>query len=486
MSPLYKSAFELAKDIKSGDASASETLEYFIARIERLNGAINAVVARDVERARQKAIEADRAASSAEDWGPLHGVPLTIKDAFCTEGLVTTGGIPSKEGSVPVTSAVAVQRLIDAGAIVFAKTNVPFMSSDLQSYNDIYGCTNNPWDNARTPGGSSGGAAAAVAAGFSPMELGSDIGGSIRVPSHFNGVYGHKPSHGIVPQRGHLPPGPATLSESDLSVVGPIAHCVTDLEQALDILAGPLPEDAPAWRFQLPPPSFESPAELRVAVWSDDDFCPVDTEIKRAIETAADCLERLGARIDRSARPDFNPEINHRNYMQLLSAAMGAGMPKTVQEAARQMVANAANDDHSDAIEQARGIAMGHGDWLRANERRLRTRAAWHSFFENYDVLLCPVIHVTAFPHDHTGDWQQRTLLVNGTSRPYLEVLRWPGLTLNSLLPATAVPVDTSGEGLPIGMQIVAPYLADRTTLAVAGVLEKHHRAFTIPPGYEQ
>ncbi|MEM8564646.1 MAG: amidase family protein, partial [Pseudomonadota bacterium] len=382
------------------------------------------------------------------------------------------------------TNAVAVQRYIDAGAIVFGKTNVPFMSADLQSFNEVYGVTNNPWNTARTCGGSSGGAGAALAAGLTPLELGSDIGGSIRTPSHFNGVFGHKPSYGIVSQRGHLPPGETILSESDLSVVGPMGISVSDLEQALDILVGPNEEDAKAYRINLPPPRTTDPGKLRVAVWADDPTGPVDSDIQTAIHAAANALEAEGAQVDRSARPDIDTEHNAQNYIHLLMAVLGGGMPKEVYELMRDIAQNADPEDVSIPVLQARGIASSHGDWLREGEKREHIRQAWSRFFKDFDVLLCPCTNVTAFPHDHEPDMAKRTLQVNGESRPYFEVLAWAGLTLNAFLPATAVPIANSSEGLPIGVQVVADYLEYKTALAVARMLEQHHRGFMPPPGY--
>ncbi|MFK8048478.1 MAG: amidase [Halioglobus sp.] len=482
MNILYRSAFEIAQDIKAQRVTAREVLEFFLHRVATVNPQINAVVALDEERARARADEADIAASNGDDWGPLHGVPLTIKDAFCTEGLATVGGIPDCRTNIPSENALAVQRYIDAGAIVFGKTNVPFMSSDLQSFNEIYGASNNPWDPQRTCGGSSGGAAAALAAGLTPLELGSDIGGSIRTPAHFNGIYGHKPSFGLVPQRGQLPPGQDTLSDTDLNVVGPLATCVADLESALEIIAGAGPEDEPAWRIALPAPTFSEVSQLRVAVWSNDEFCPVEPEIAACIESVGETLSRLGAAVDTLARPGIDPEANHINYIQLLMASLGGAMPDSVHKTAAEAVAAADPGDMSEPLLQMRGISLSHKGWLKQNERRLRTREAWGVFFENFDVLLCPCTHVTAFPHDHTEPMDSRRLDVNGQSRPYMELLRWAGLTLNAYLPATAAPIGTTQSGLPIGVQIVAPFLGDRSSLAVAKILEQHHRRFTPPP----
>ena len=485
MSILYRSAFEIALDIKAGKLSSRDVLEFFLDRIEKYNAAINAVVVLDVVRARQRADAADAAVARGDDWGPLHGVPVTIKDAFCTAGLVTTGGIPECRDNIPEQNALAVQSYIDAGAIIFGKTNVPFMSADLQTFNEIYGTTNNPWNTARTCGGSSGGAAAALAAGLTPLELGSDIGGSIRTPSHFNGVFGHKSSYGIVPHRGHLPPGESVLSESDLSVVGPLGLCVDDLERALDIIAAPLPEDAPGWRLHLPPVTFDKANSLRVAIWADDAFCPVDKSIASCVEAVADTLRGLGAHVDEHARPSIDPAQNKQNYTLLLMSVMGAGMPDEVFAAASEMVAAADKADMSEPLLQMRGVALSHRDWLRQNERRLKTREAWSGFFKQFDVLICPCAAVAAFPHDHEPQLTERKLLVNGEPRPYTDMLAWAGLSLNAYLPATVVPAGLSAEGLPVGVQVVGPYLGDRTTLAVARLLEQHHRGFHAPTGYQ-
>ncbi|MCZ6830670.1 MAG: amidase [Gammaproteobacteria bacterium] len=484
MDLLYKSAFAIADAIREQQISAREVLEFFLDRVEQHNPKLNAVVALDVERARERADAADAAAARGDNWGPLHGVPLTIKDALATEGLVTVGGIPECQDNVPSENAVSVQRYVDAGAIVFGKTNVPFMSADLQSYNEIYGTTNNPWNTDRTCGGSSGGAAASVAAGLTPLELGSDSGGSIRTPSHFNGVFGHKPSYNIIPQRGHLPPGDNTLSEGDLSVVGPIGTCVDDLEKALDILVGPGPEEALAWSIQLPPACTTNPAELRIAVWCNDPTFPVDEDIQAAITAAAKSLQDAGASVSWDTHPEFSMEAHHSNYAYLLFGVMGAGMPEEVYAMARAALDEADPADNSMRMQQMRGIAQSHRDWLKQNEKRLHYRATWTKFFADYDVLFCPCASVPAFEHDHEPDIHARTLMINGEQRPYLDVIGWAGVTLNSYLPATAVPVGLSRDGLPLGMQVVAPYLEDKTSLAVAKMLEQHHRAFQPPPGY--
>lgn len=484
MSLLYRSAFGMGRDIKAGKLSATSVLNFYLERIERFNSQINAVITLDESRARERAAEADRAAAAGEDWGPLHGVPMTIKDIFGTAGLRTVGGIPERSDNVPQTNALAVQRLLDAGAVVMGKTNVPFMSADLQSFNDVFGTTSNPWNLERTCGGSSGGSAAALAAGLTPLEIGTDIGGSIRTPSHFNGVFGHKCSHGLISLRGLVPPGEKGFAEPDLACGGPMATCVDDLEQTLALLAGPAPDITAQTLPPLPTPSFREASHLRVAVWADDEFCPVDQDIVAHIESAAETLAGLGAHVDFSARPALDPAANHVNYTQLLLAVIGADMPAEVRANARDLVASADPKDMSEPLLQMRGIAIDHRGWLIQNQIRQRTRVVWEAFFRDFDVLLCPCTHVPAFPHDQNPDQEQRFLTVNGSERPYRELTRWAGLTLNAYLPSTAVPLGTTHDGLPVGMQIASRYLGDRTTLAVARLLETHHRGFVPPPGY--
>lgn len=484
MDILYRSAFALARDIKAGNLKSRDVLEFFISRMKKYNGALNAIVATDLIRARALADAADAAAGAGEDWGPLHGVPLTIKDALMTEGLVTVGGLPDCKDFVPEENAVGVQRYVDAGAIVFGKTNVPLGSGDLQSYNEIYGTTNNPWNVERTCGGSSGGAAASVAAGMTPLELGSDIGGSIRTPSSFNGVFGHKSSFGIISKKGHLPPGPDVLQEGDLSVLGPIGTCVDDITQAFDLLIGPGKMDAKGWKIDLPQARTTDPAKLRVATYFEDEFCPTDSEVIAQLNSAADSLEKAGATVTRGVKPDFELTENHTNFIQLLMAAMGDDYPQSVKDDFAKVAENADPDDVSPLVLQARGVTMSHGDWCRLHDQRLALRAKWEVFFEDYDVLLCPATNVPAFAHDHHPDFHARSLSVNGADRPYFDILIWAGFSLNSYLPATVAPAGLTSDNMPVGVQIVGPYLEDRTTLAVAGMLEKHHRRFQAPDGY--
>src|SRR3954453_128663 len=267
-------ATELGAAIKDQEVSSRELLATFLDRIERLNGPVNAVVTLAVERAQAQAAAADEATARGDELGPLHGLPITIKDAIETEGIRSTGGAVELTDHVPAADAPAVAKLRAAGAVVFGKTNLPRWSGDLQSYNEIFGTTNNPWDTSRIPGGSSGGPAAAVAAGFTAFELGTDIGGSVRIPSHCCGTFGLKPSYGVVPQRGYLDSVGGGTTDADINVFGPMARSAGDLDLLLSVLAGPVPADDVAWRIELPPSDVTALRDARIAVWLDDPANP--------------------------------------------------------------------------------------------------------------------------------------------------------------------------------------------------------------------
>ncbi len=477
----FRTATALVAALRRREVGSRELLDHALARIERWNGGINAVVTLDVERARAAADAADRALAAGEAKGALLGLPMTVKDTFETAGLRTTCGVPELAQHVPSTDAVAVARLRAAGAIVFGKTNTPTWAGDWQTTNPIFGTTNNPWDRTRTPGGSSGGSAAAVAAGFTSLELGSDIGGSIRVPAHCCGVFGHKPSHGLVPQRGHIPGVPGTLTERDLNTIGPLARSVDDLELGLDVVAGPLPELAHALTLRLPPARGTKLADFRVAAWFDEPACPVDHEMRGLLERAADTLTKAGARIDREARPEIDFRAAVDTYVELLMPIMSLELPDDV---ARQM-ARGGEQVPAGApgllAASARAHAARHRDWLRSHERREHMRARWAELFRRFDVLLCPVMLTPAFVQDQS-EFTTRRLRVNGEDRPYIENIQWPGLITLALLPSTVIPVGRSAAGLPVGVQIVGPYLEDRTPLAFARAAERELGGFTPPP----
>jgi amidase len=481
----FRSAVDLVAAIRGRELGSRELLEHHLARVERLNPRINAVVTLDVERARRRADAADRAVARGEALGPLHGLPMTIKDVMETAGLRTTSGAETYKDHVPAADAAAVARLVRVGAVVFGKTNTPALAMDCQTYNSLFGTTSNPWDTSRATGGSSGGAAAALAAGLTPLELGTDIGGSIRNPAHYCGVYGHKPSFGIVPMRGYIPPPPGALADTDINVIGPLARSAEALMLALDVLAGPDDDRAVAWGLALPPPRRSDVREYRVAAWLDDPECPVDGAVGARLQATVDGLAAAGARVDDRARPGFGLREAYRDYYQLLCLAtcniLGADQFTSLAGFADTV----SDDDEELMARYARANTARHRHWLALNEARERYRRLWTDFFRKHDVLLCPVTPVAAFPHDHDPNWTARTIQVNGSSRSYEEQIVWAGVVGMAYLPATVAPVGRTAGGLPVGVQIVGPYLEDRTPLDLARRLAGIAGGFEAPPGFE-
>ncbi|MFP8878532.1 MAG: amidase [Myxococcota bacterium] len=474
----YKTAIELAQMIRDKKISSVELTEHFIGRIEKWDGDINAVVVRDFECAREAARQAD---ASPAEAGPLHGVPMTIKEAYDIENLPTTWGYPVMKDNRAASDAVAVQKFKAAGAIFIGKTNVPISLADFQSYNEVYGTTGNPWNPDRTPGGSSGGSAAALAAGLSPLEAGSDIGGSIRTPAHYCGVYGHKPTWGVVPPQGHALPG--VVATPDLAVCGPLARNAEDLALALDVMSGAAPLDEPGWRLELPKPQKTSLSEFRVAIWPTDENCPVDSEIADRATALGETLSKLGATVSDSARPDFDPAASHVTYQTLLNSIMGASLSAD-QRAAAQAVADASDPgDLSSATVMARGAVLSHRLWLVHNNVRERLRYRWREFFEDWDILICPQASTPAFPHDHSP-MHQRTLRVNGVDQMYFQQLFWAGIATAAYLPSTVFPTGPSSEGLPIGLQAVGCEYSDLHTIDFTRLLEREIGGFQRPPGF--
>jgi amidase len=455
----FLSAIALAMEIRERRISSREALDYFLARIEALDKPINSVVTIDAARARKEADLADAALVRGEIRGPLHGVPMTVKDSFQTAGMRTTSGAPELSAFVAEEDSWPVARLRQAGAIIFGKTNLPIYAGDMQSYNEVFGTTNNPHDRSRTPGGSSGGSAAALACGFTPLELGSDIGGSIRLPAHMSGVAGHKPSYGIVPAHGQIPGPPGTLTLADLAVAGPMARTVEDLELGLKILAGPNRWDFPAWRLELPPPRRTALKEYRVAAWLDDPICRLEPEVRTLLEKAAQTLASAGVTVDYSARPGFTLEKIFATFSALLQAALSGGVPFD------RIEKYAAATGDTPAAQIKRSQAMRHRQWLSHNERRLQMRRRCEEFFKSWDAILLPVMPCPAIPHDHSEPLAGRMVFVGGEQRAYWELNAWMAPAGACYLPATVVPVGRVANGLPVGIQIVGPYLEDATTL---------------------
>jgi len=480
------SASELASLIRKRELSSLELLELYLKRIATHNGALNAVVTLDEERARKAARAADDELVQRGPRGPLHGLPITVKDAYETAGMRTTGGAKPWANHVPGQNAIAVQRLVDAGAFVIGKTNLPAYSGDMQSYNEIFGVTNNPHDLTRTPGGSSGGAAVSVACGFTAFELGSDIGGSIRTPAHWTGVYGHKPTWGIVPSIGHVPPAPGALLECDLSVCGPLARSAHDLALTLDVLAGTHGLQAKGYRLDLPPARKSALRDYRVAVWLDDEAFPVDAEVTRALEAAVQAVDESGAHVDRSARPERTLASMFETYQQLLNPLLAGGWPDKLINKLKAAAELPMPEDplQIPLARFARTATALPGVYLQAMEQRERDRAQWERFFARYDVLLCPVTGNEAIPHMREGTPVTRTITINGKPRPYIDAMGWISMATSSYLPATVVPVGRTASGLPVGLQVVGAYLEDHTTIDVAGRIGELIGGFVPPKAF--
>jgi amidase len=477
----FASATRLAGEIRDRRLGCLELLDRYLARAERHNPSLNAVVAWQVEPARERARAADAALARGQSWGPLHGLPMTVKESFDIVGLPSTWGNPVWKDNIAAANAVVVERLLGAGAVIYGKTNVPLMLQDSQSYNDVYGTTNNPWDRGRGPGGSSGGEAAAVAAGLSALGAGSDIAGSLRNPAHYCGVYGHKPSWRLIPSRGHSAVG--ALTPTDISVVGPMARHAEDLALAMRVLAGPDVLQA-AWRVELPPPRHPQLRDYRVAVWTRSPLCDIDASIDARFAAATQALSRAGAAVDDTAHPPFDDAEHHRQFMLLLRAATASRLPDADYAAQQRVAAGIAADDTSFGATLARGATVDHRGWGVANEARTRLRYGWREFFQRFDVLLAPVAATAAFLHDHNPDRDARLIPVNGRPTPYGDQRFWAGPASLSYLPATAAPLGLTAAGLPVGMQVIGAEGDDLTTIEFARLLAAEIGGFTPPPDY--
>jgi amidase len=476
MTDLYATAREMLADLKARRISARELLGAHAARSDALASALNAVTVTDLERARSDAQRIDDARSRGEAVGPLAGLPMTVKDGFDVEAMPATSGYPPFAArDKRCADAALVARTRAAGAVIWGKTNVPLMLGDWQSYNTIYGTTNNPYDFARVPGGSSGGAAAALAAGITPLEIGSDIGGSLRHPANFCGVCALKPTWGLLPMQGHVPPPPGIDVEVDLGVGGPMARNVDDLKLLWSVL-NKSEERAAA-----------SVAGLRVAVWDDAPLLPpLAGDVKAGVARAADALAKAGAAVERVKAP-IDTEALLTNYMWLLSAIMGAGFPEPVL---REMESTRAAD--------LAAVAAGSGPWSRelhrvastartdevlaAQRARQALKDRMSEFFHRYDAIVMPVAPVTAFAHDHSEPFHMRALDVDGTPIRYVTMLGWIALATALHLPALAVPAGRDRSGLPTGVQIVGPWNGEDRLFDLARAVEEGSGGF-VPPG---
>ena len=477
----YATAGELASAVRAKQISATELLELTFQRIERENPKLTAVVWEFREDAMARAKQADEALAKGRAPGALHGVPVTIKESFAYRGSPNTWGLPPLKDARSPRTAVAVERLESAGAITIGKTNVPVMLGDWQSYNPIYGTTNNPWDLSRTPGGSTGGGAAAIAAGLGALTLGSDLNGSTRIPAHFCGVCGHKPSLELISTAG-FQPGPWDGSPGypmDLSVIGVMARSARDLSLALNVLGGPNGDEAKAWTWRMPAPRHSRIADFRIGFVPDDDsvdVAPLTADVRALYDQTLAALRKAGARLDQGWPAGIDPRKQMSTFGYLLGALLTADMDPSERERARARFAKNPHDVFAAAAVEP------HGRWLHETQKRLQCRALWQQYFETHDVFLLPVTVTAAFPHDHSEPIHQRTIETGAGKRPYVEAIPyWTAPATLAGLPATVAPIGRTTSGLPVGIQIIAPMWEDGTSIEFAELLAGVIGGF-IPP----
>lgn len=464
----------LARDIAAQRLSSRELLEYYIQRIQKHNSRINAVVTMNLDAARQQADAADAAARRGENLGPLHGIPMTLKDTWEMPGMPCAAGAPEYRRYMPEKPAVAVQRLMNAGAIVFGKTNVPYLASDIQSFNAVYGTTNNPWNTALTPGGSSGGAAAALSAGFTPLEFGSDLAGSIRIPAHYCGVYGHKPTYGVIPMRGHVPGPPGTLSEAPMVVAGPMAQSANDLTTLFNVLSKCTRNtDARLDSQNTPPKALQ---DYRVLLWTQDPLCPLDETLATQYRSLKNQMVAAGVSVTEGAPEGFSLIDFYIPYLRMLGAMMGVPLPM-VQ---RQLMGMAGKvfplvswlrtlPPHFEHF--LSGIDARYADIRQTEEQTLRLKQAFCETFNRYDVILMPPAATTAIPHNQKNALPTRIIHIENKPRHYTELFTWISVASVLGLPATSAPVRLTPQNLPVNIQIMGAPHADNVTLHFAELL---------------
>jgi amidase len=482
MKLVFKSALALGRLLKARKISSRELLQACLDQYAAHNSLLNAVIATDFSRAWKAADAADRRLKKKTTLSPFDGVPMTAKESFDWVGQPSTWGDPALASNIPKTDAVALTRMCEAGAVPYGKTNVPLALADWQSFNAIYGTTNNPWDVTRTPGGSSGGSAAALATGMSALEIGSDIGASIRNPAHYCGVYGHKPTYGVVPYRGHLMPG--SVSISDITVAGPLARSAADIAAMMKVLVGPDGTEARGYKLALPPATQKRFKDFRVAIKLTSPVSDVDKPLQELLTKLGNYLEKKAKKVSWEMAPDFSDEECYENYITLLRATATKRMTEEAIDVEVAKAKGLSPDDKGYVAMMTRAFALSHGGWLKANERRHQMRLEWERFFNDWDVLLCPTAASAAWPHDQKGERHERLISVNGKLVSTIDQRFWAGYSGNFYLPSTVAPMGLTAEGLPCGVQIITREYGDYSAIRFAELLEKEYHGFVPPPGY--
>ena len=433
---------------------------------------------RTPDRALEAARRADEARAAGER-GALLGLPMTLKESTLVAGLPQSAGIEPLKDYRPTQDGPVARSVFAAGACLLGKTNIPVALSDWQADSPVYGRTNNPWDLTRTPGGSTGGGSAALAAGMTPLEIGSDIGGSIRVPAAYCGVYGHRPSETAIPRAGSFPFADAPNPGVVMAVQGPLARSADDLELLFDVVTGPVDGEDVAWRLELPSARHESLADFRVAVMPPLDVVQPSSAMRAKVDELAAFMSDTGAKVD-EAMPAIDQEGYLRDYVTALIAITSLGQSREERE--EQAAALVASGDRLGGL-MAKGMTLDLADYIPLLARREAARGAWRAFFEDWDVLICPSALDAAFTHQ-TGDQRERTLTVDDRTVPAMLNIVYPMWAIFAGQPSTAFPAGLNAAGLPLGLEAIGPYLEDRTTLRFAQLLEREWRGFEPPPGY--
>ena len=479
MDTALLSATKLIRALRSRKIGAVELLDLYAERIRKYDDVLNALPVLDLDAARKRARAFDRKGAKS---GPLAGLPMTVKESFDLAGHPTTWGLAEYANVKAARNAIAVERFLHAGGNVFGKSNVPTLLADWETVNPVYGRTVNPWNHERTPGGSSGGAAAALAAGLTGLEAGSDIGGSIRGPAHYCGVFGHKSTYGVCSMAGHALPGAA--HPADISVIGPLARSADDLELGFSLMAGPDEIDGAGWKLKLPGPARKTLRGWRVAVLTTHPTAETDATVQESIHGLARFLAGKGAKVSERALPAFDLTEAHCVFIQLLRGATSGRLSAEVFARMAAAKETLATDDHGYYAQMVRANVQPHKDWLIASNRRHQMRLAWAAFFKDWDVLLTPNAATAAFPHSMAGERWERMITVNGKPQPATTQMWWAGIAGMCYLPGTTAPIGLSSGGLPLGVQIIGPQYGDLSTIRFAQLIEKEYYAFTPPPAY--
>ncbi len=474
----FSTATEMLSALQNKEISAVELLDMHLAQIAQLNPQLNGIVTPNYEGARETAVSADSRRAKGEE-APLLGLPIVVKDCLYMAGLPTTGGLVERAEMIDEQDSRNVASLRQAGAVIMGKTNIPPYAADWQADNPVFGRSNNPWDVTRTPGGSTGGGAATVAAGMSPLEFGGDLGGSIRLPAAFCGIFGHKSSETAVPRSGHFPGRILPNGAVYMAAQGPLARSATDLRLGLNVIAGPDIGEDVAWTLKLPPARHQKLSDYRVVIMPPLDWVVVDDAIQAGLDNLATQLGKAGATVTQ-AMPEGFADLRsyYALYMRILSMVAFAGMSLPKRQKIATAYQKAGTFDMDARVEGLLGSASDAVVWF---DKREQYRQSLRDFFKEYDILLAPVTNTLAFVHDQRP-FTQRTLQINGQETPYDRITVYPSLGNLSGHPGTAFPVGLSPTGLPVGVQALGPYLEDMSTIRFVELVDQAFGGYQIPP----